>query len=157
MAAHLSKMEPRPLRARRSFSMLSNVGVPRGISRRLRSDAIILSASPEGAQAAKLTHKRLASFGKNRRALCGLRRLTPHAMRQRPVGGVHLVDHDETQRKERRHEDRSLFLDSAEEKRGGASTLLCHRRGEAALLSSIQRLTPRRVRRPPRRRTCPSI
>lgn len=34
-------------------------------------------------------------------------------MHQRPVGGVHLVDQDEPQREERRHEDRPLSLHGA--------------------------------------------
>lgn len=45
---HFSKKEARLLLARRAFSMLSKVGVPWGKSRRSCSDAIILSASPEG-------------------------------------------------------------------------------------------------------------
>lgn len=42
--------------------------------------------------------------------------LTSHAIDERPVGGVHLVDEDEPQREERRHEERFLSLNSAEGK-----------------------------------------
>lgn len=45
---HFSKKEMRPVLARRAFSMLSYVGVPRGRSKRSCSDAMIFSASPKG-------------------------------------------------------------------------------------------------------------
>lgn len=42
--------------------------------------------------------------------------LTSRALHERPVGGVHLVDQDEPQGEERRHEERFLSLHRAEEK-----------------------------------------
>lgn len=111
-SAHFSKMEPRLLRERRSFSMLSKVGIPRGISRRWRSDAMMLSASPTGPAGSGISLGTLAF----QIAWPFLSRLTSHAIHERPVGGVHLVDEDEPQGEQRRHEERFLFLNSAEDK-----------------------------------------
>lgn len=48
MVHHFSKKEVSVFLARRAFSMLSKVGVPRGKSNRLLSDAMTLSASSAG-------------------------------------------------------------------------------------------------------------